>query len=238
MKHGYLVVCGLVFSTLLLASIAFADRRSYVWTYEYKTVERGEGELESYFTLSTPDAGRLEGTTSVEHQVELEVGMTDRFDFSVYQVFAQAPGEALKYEGFKLRSRYLIGAKGRHAVDPLVYVEYEGKPDFSEHVLESKLVLAKDLGRLNIALNLVGEVEIGDEWEAEPAYAVGASYEIGKLLRAGLEAKGSEAGHYIGPTVSHGREDLWVTIGSAVHMGKVDAGKPELLVRLLLGASL
>ncbi|MFA6107143.1 MAG: hypothetical protein WDA75_00110, partial [Candidatus Latescibacterota bacterium] len=83
-----------------------------MWTYESLTLTSGEGELETYFTLSSPDKGALEGRTSVEHQVELEVGMSERLDCGLYQVFGQAPGEALTYEGYKLRGRYRLGPPG------------------------------------------------------------------------------------------------------------------------------
>ncbi len=239
MLNRYVILWAVVGSALWLASGVSADQRSYVWTYEYKTVERGKAEVEVYFTLSTPDMGRLEGNVATEHQLELEVGMTDRFDFSVYQTFGQNPGESLKYNGFKLRTRYRFGEKDRFFVDPLVYLEYKGKPDFSEHGLELKLILARDIGRFNIALNPVLEFEReDDEWEFKPEYAVGSSFAITKLLRVGLEAKGSESGHYVGPVIAHGREDLWVALGSGIKVGDVDEGKPELRLRMLLGVGL
>lgn len=222
-------------SILFFSFEAFADRRSYVWTYEYKTVGKGEAEVESYFTLSTPDIGEIKGRMSSEHQIELEVGMTERFDFSIYQVFNQNPGEELKYKGFKLRARYKIGKKGKYFLDPLIYFEYKGKPDFSEHGIEFKLILAKDIGRFNISFNPIFEFEREDKWEFEPKYAIGMSYEISELLRVGLEAKGSENGHYIGPVISHGKEDLWVALGSALKIGKIKEGKPEFQIRMLLG---
>jgi hypothetical protein len=87
----------------------------------------------------------------------------------------------------------------------------------------------------NIALNPIFELEREEEWEFEAEYAVGISYEINNLLRAGLEAKGSEYGQYIGPVISHGREDLWVALGSAFKIGEVESGRPEFQIRMLLG---
>jgi len=161
--------------------------------------------------------------------------MTERFDFSIYQIFAQKPEGELRYEGFKLRSRYKIGEKGRYILDPLIYLEYKGKPDFSEHGIEFKLILAKDIGRFNISLNPILSFERVTKWEFEPEYAIGMSYEVNKLFRVGFEAKGSEDGHYIGPVISHGRENLWVTLGSAFKIGEIKEGKPEFQIRMLLG---
>ncbi|RJP76219.1 MAG: hypothetical protein C4524_10470 [Candidatus Zixiibacteriota bacterium] len=225
-------------AALLAASpAARADQRAYVWTYQYQTMERGQAELEHYFTVSSPDLQNLEGNTASEQQLELEIGMTDRFDFSLYQVFGQNPSESLKYKGYKLRSRYRFGERGGWFVDPLVYLEYKGKPDFSEHVLETKLILARDFGPLNLAVNPVLEVEKdgAEEWEFVPMYAAGASYAVSRLMRLGVEAKGSEDSHYLGPVIAHGYDDLWVALGSALAVGGVEEGATEFQVRFILG---
>lgn len=143
---------------------------------------------------------QLKGNTTSEHQIELEVGMTDHFDFSIYQIFSQKPAGQLKHDGFKLRTRYRFGEKGKYILDPLIYPEYKGK--------------------------------------FEPKYAVGISQKVTKFLRIGLEAKGGEWENYIGPVISHGVETLWFIIGSAFGIGKVEAGKPDFQIRLLLGIGL
>lgn len=220
-----------------LSTPSLADKRAYVWTYEYQTMPRGGVELEGYSTFSTPDAGTFENITSVEHQLEVEVGMTDRYDFAIYQVFRQEPESALTYDGFKLRARYRFGEKGLYFLDPLVYAEFKDTPDFSEPVVELKLILAKDSGRFNVSLNPI--LEVGDEdgnWEADPEYAVGMSLGVvGELLRVGVEAKGGEHGHYVGPVISHGGSPAFVALGSAIKVSDIDAGEPEVEVRLLVG---
>jgi hypothetical protein len=160
--------------------------------------------------------------------------MTDRFDFAVYQVFSQKPDEDFEYEGFKLRARYRIGEKGKYILDPLIYLEYKGEPDFSEHEIEFKPIFAKDVGKFNFAVNPIFEFEKDDEWEFEPKYAIGVSYEILDYTRIGLEVKGSEDGHYIGPVISHGRDDLWAALGSAFKLGDIEEGKPEFQMRMIL----
>jgi hypothetical protein len=215
-----------------------ADWRSYVWTYEYQTVERGMAEFESYFTISAPDIDSLEDNTAVEQLLELEVGMSERFDFGFYQQFEQEPGRSLSYQGYKLRFRYRFGEKGTYILDPLAYFEYKGKPDFSEHGIEFKLILARDFGPNNISVNPILEFEGNGDWESEPAYAAGLRRNMGDLLKIGIEIKGSESGHYIGPVVSHGSPHVWGTLGSAFGIGDIDEGKPEFQLRLLLGVEL
>lgn len=224
---------------LLLFKTVYADKRSYVWTYEYQTMEAGEVELEHYLTFSTPTSDSFEGTTSIEHNVEIEVGMTDRFDFALYQVFNQAPESQLSYRGYKLRSRYRIGEKNKYFMDPLLYFEYKGNPDFSEHGLEGKLILAKDFNNFNIAINPVYEMEYEqDEWESELKYNAGISYKFGGLLNIGLEVRGSETGHYIGPVLSHGTGKAWFALGSAIAITEIKNDKPEMMIRMILGINL
>ncbi|NHZ87407.1 MAG: hypothetical protein GWP19_16315 [Planctomycetia bacterium] len=165
--------------------------------------------------------------------------MNDRFDFAIYQVFGQTPNSSFIYKGYKMRFRYRFGEKGAYLVDPLLYFEYKGKPDFSEHGLEGKLILAKDIGNFNVAINPVIEYEYeGDSWESEIKYYAGIRYKIGELLTFGLEAQGGRNGHYVGPVISHGTGKAWVTFGSAVAITDIKNNKPQLMLRMIIGINL
>ena len=159
--------------------------------------------------------------------------------FSIYQVFKQAPEAQFQYSGYKLRFRYRLGEKGDYIFDPLLYFEYKGKPDFSEHGYEGKLILAKDFGNINIAINPVLEYEYEDnEWESELKYNAGISYKLGGLLKIGLETRGSGNGHYIGPVISHGTGKAWIALGSVVAITNIKNNKPETMLRMILGINL
>ena len=83
------------------------------------------------------------------------------------------------------------------------------------------------------------EIEIeDDEIEIETEYAMGLSYKINKLLNAGIELKGSEYGHYWGPTISHGTHDIWLSLGAAFALGTVKEGKAEMEIRMIMGVGL
>jgi len=220
---------------LTIFSILYSDRRYYVWTYQYATMEMGNGEIENYLTFKMPELDSLKNNVNTELQLELEVGMNDYFDIGIYQVFEQSPGLPFQYKGFKIRARHRFGEKGKYFVDPLIYLEYKGVPDFHKHVIEGKIVLAKDIGKFNFALNPTLEYEIEEEKKFEWEYFAGMSYELSEILRLGIEFKGSEKGHYFGPVISHGNENLWVALGSAFKIGKIETGKPEAEIRLLLG---
>ncbi len=214
---------------------SFADKRNYVWTYQYKTLKQGESEAETYFTLSTPDMKNMDTTIGVEHKFELEFGMTDRFDFGIYQIFGQEPGDNLRYKGFQFRGRYRLSEKNKFIFDPLLYLEYKGTPNLSSHGIEFKFIMAKDINRFNFALNPVIEFEYEHAWETKTGYAFGMNYRLARLLHFGVEAKGSENGHYLGPVLSHGNSDFWVALGSAFSVSTISAGAPEFQLRMLLG---
>lgn len=76
------------------------------------------------------------------------------------------------------------------------------------------------------------------ELEVEFEYALGTSYRLGRTLHLGLEAKGNRQAHYIGPTIAHGSEHLWVALGSAFALSTEDTETPKFQLRLLLGIGL
>lgn len=91
---------------------------------------------------------------------------------------------------------------------------------------------------MNIALNPIFVYEYKDKWKYQIKYAMGTSYEVSKIFKFGVEAKGGETGNYIGPVIAHGTDKFWGTIGSAIKVGPVKEGKPEFQIRLLLGVGL
>ena len=223
----------------LTSSIIRGDNRSYVWTYEYKIMERGKAEFEHYLTFKAPKMDSLAGSVTTVHNIEFEFGMNDKFDFSIYQNFEQPADGAFQYSGYKLRARYKLGEKNQYFMDPLLYFEYKGKPDFTKHVLEGKLILAKDYGSFNYAINPVFEIEYEDgEQEHEFKYNAGSCYKINELLRIGLEIKGGKNGHYLGPVISHGKDTFWVALGSAFAFTEIINNKPEFMLRMILGIHL
>jgi len=207
LKALIILICG-----LLVAQVS-GDGRRYVWTYEYQTLPRGEAEMESYtaFEHTDTDSGR---TAATSLQYEYEIGMNDHFDVGIYQKFKQFSGAPLVYDGFKVRLRYRFGARGQWIMDPLLYLEYKGNAELENNTLEAKFILARDFDRFNVSLNPVLEYEFGeDHSELVFEYAAGMSYELHPLVRLGLEAKGDSENVYWGPTLSHGRDDLWFAIG-------------------------
>ena len=159
------IVSGSMLVVLLLSTnAANADRRSYVWTYEYQTMPKGQSELEYYLTHKAPDFHKYDNKNTWEHQLEYEYGLTDRWDVSVYQRWQQTntkSDDKFEYTGMKLRTRYRLGEKGIYPLDMLLYLEYI-RPDSSNEaeILEGKIILAKDFGKFNVAYNQILKVGI------------------------------------------------------------------------------
>ncbi len=197
---------------------ALADRRSYVWTYEYQTLPKGMGEIEFYLTEEQKNIDKARPNVW-KPLVELEYGITDHWDISMYQMLKQSNTDSsskFEYDGFKIRTRYRVSERGKLPVDVLLYLEYIRPGDFKEpNELEEKLILSKDIGNFNISYNQIFEQELESDGTAEYEYAAGINYEITPAFKVGVESKGNytDRKYYIGPTISWASSKFWVSAG-------------------------
>ncbi len=203
----------LIFSlTIASVSTSAAQDKYYVWTYPYGTTARGEFELESNSFFTTPTLSN--NSHSFIQQFELEYGVSDRFQIGLYQVFGRDfPEGRLSSESFMLEALYKLAQENELPVDPMLYVEYERNWNFKNaNRAEVKLILSKDIGRLNGTINGIAEYEFGKGSELTPEFSAGFSYELLDGFRVGVESfatlAGEEAvdedfgGTGAGPTVS------------------------------------
>jgi hypothetical protein len=231
-----IVACMCAF-LIMSAQEARADRRSYVWTYEYQTMPKGMFEVEYYLTEEQKYLDKAKPNIW-KQQIEIEYGVTDHFDLSMYQMFKQSntvKSSSFEYDGFKIRGRYRILEKNVLPVDVLLYLEYIRDDDWNKpNVLEEKIVIAKDIGRLNLAYNQIFEQELTSKGRWEYGYAFGASYAVMPSLRIGAESKGNynDEKYYIGPTVSWSHGRVWASAG--VVLGLTDKSD-DMQARLIVG---
>ncbi|MDO8662963.1 MAG: hypothetical protein Q7K98_07085 [Candidatus Omnitrophota bacterium] len=216
---------------------SYADRRSYVWTYEYMTLPKGMAEIEYYLTTQVPDTAKSNVNTW-KHWVELEYGITDHWDVAMYQMWRQkntASSSTFEYDGFKLRTRYRFGEKGKYLVDPELYFEYIREGDFSKpNVGELKLILGKEIGNFNVSYNQILKRNLEKEGKADHEYAVGVNYKFLPAFKLGVESKGSYNGreYAVGPTLSWGNRIFWVSLGAAFGL---NARTDDLETRMIVG---
>lgn len=245
------VILGFAAAALSASSLAHADRRTFTRTYEYTTMPQGQTELEIYSTQSayrlTDDAPR-----AFELQLELEHGITDRFDLGLYHVFEQVSAtdataaEAFHFSELKLRGRYRFAERGELPLDLVAYLEGVKAFGKGAYEAEAKVIAARDLGPVLVSANLIGEVEFGpdvDEAELELGWAVGAAYEVCPALRLGVESYGSfeaeepeEVSASVGPSVS------WASTGKLWVAGTAGFGVTDeadrVSARVILGIDL
>jgi hypothetical protein len=239
MKMGFRITCGRAITVLAAAALwpasARADRRAYAVTYEAVTAAEGGLDVELWNTYS--DEGEvLNGAPAKGYRgmLELEYGITSRWDVALYNILdVSSETNTTGYGGFRVETRYRVVQPGRWFVDPVIYLEYQFlRHGDARHKAELKLIVSKDVGPWNVALNAAAEVErlVDGGWVPETEYAAGVSRELlGPTLKLGVEAFGkaekppdeeTEAFLWVGPALSwatglsgpmHG---LWVTLGA------------------------
>ncbi len=225
---------------LFVVPNSFADRRKYVWTYQFTTIAEGASELEFYQTT------KLDITNKWEYRIEVEQGVTPNMDLAVYQIFSQNEGEALKWDAFQVRTRYKLAQYGELFMDPLLYLEYQRKTDLKlKNKFEAKLILAKDIEKTNISFNPVYEFFWGPgDPIHEVGFDAGVSYAPSYRISFGMEStsrykflndEDNEFGSYFGPTVSYATGNTFFTVGYA--WGLTDESN-DARVRFIMGIGL
>lgn len=215
----------------------YADQRSYVWTYEYMTMPKVRWEVEHYFTSEVPDT-RKSNINTLKQWLELEYGITDRWDVAVYQMWKfknKRFENDSEYDGFKMRTRYRFGEKGKFWLDPLVYLEYIRDDDFSKpNVMEAKLVLAKDINNFNISYNQIIKRNLEREGKSDHEYATGINYALWPAFKLGIESKGnySQEKTALGPTMSLSLGKYWISLGAVFGLNE---RTDDLQTRMIIG---
>src|SRR5580765_1095083 len=105
------------------AAPASADRKFYLFTYQYATLPKGAAELETWITREDDDTvpKQIDG----QLQIEGEFGITDRFDISLYTILEKEGSESLDWDASKIEMKYRLGEPGKWPADVELYAEYE-----------------------------------------------------------------------------------------------------------------
>jgi hypothetical protein len=217
---------------LLIGSSAGAAQRIYVWTEEYETLAKGNAEFEYWNTAVTKDI-QTRSASDWTQKVELEYGITDHLNASLYEVFEQAADSStLTYVGYNIELKYRIAEANVLPVDVLLYAEHEVST-IEGGVNEGKIVLAKDIGKLNIAYNQIYE-RVANTGKGDHGYAAGTSYELVPWLGIGVESKGSytEGEYAAGPTLAWMGNRIWANLGAVFGLNHKTNDRE---VRFLLG---
>ncbi len=174
---------------------ARAQDKPYFVTYSHDLEEPGNLDVETKTALARPDGSTHYGATALE----LEYGVCAWWTSELYLDGQATAQDSTIFTGFRMENR-IRPLMRDHAVNPVLYVEYENisgadktilefvghdaQADLAvsngdarrEHLHEAelKLILSSNLRDWNIAENFIAEKNLGHQpWEF--GYAIGAS---------------------------------------------------------------
>ena len=178
---------------LSIYTIGRAQEKPYFVTYSHDLEEPGNLEIETKTALARPEGGNHYGATAME----LEYGTRAWWTTELYLDGQTTPQDSTLFTGWRLENR-LRTLMREHAINPLLYIEYEntsgadktilevtghdGQTDLAEsngqsrrehqHEAELKLILSSNLKAWNISENFIAEKDLSHApWEF--GYAVG-----------------------------------------------------------------
>lgn len=195
-----------------------------------------------------------EHADDLEFRHELEIGVTDRFQASIY--FADWAYSSNDHEStveYQDAAVELIYNFTNPVLDPVgisVYQEYKAGEDLFEW--ESKLIAQKNVGRFifayNVTLEAVWEGHDLEEKEGEFTQSIGASYEISPRLSVGVELlhefvfpewrdEEKIRNVFVGPNVCYRRHNWFVTV-SCLAQATDTPDEADVQVRTIFGIGL
>jgi hypothetical protein len=249
MKAAVRVSLFLLLMAVLPGSDCFAGVRHFTYLYEATTSAPGSIELENWLTWRRPnDPERVD---QLDFRHELEFGVTDRFQVSVYLADwfykNDQAGSGFNYSDSAIELIYNLT---NPVVDPVglsIYGEIRGGDRLIE--LESKLIAQKNFGPLilayNATLEAVWEGSDLEQREGEFSQALGASYEVSPRVSVGVELlhefvfpewrdRGRIRNFFVGPNISI-RSGRWFVTATALAQATDTEDEPEVQVRTIFG---
>ncbi|MHB1845540.1 MAG: hypothetical protein ACYCWW_11985 [Deltaproteobacteria bacterium] len=217
-------------AALGLSLPARADFKSFAHVYPYFTQPEGGKEVEIWNGLEVGDLSHPGATNLIDELAEIEYGLTDHWDLSLYWELQQAPGGPLAIDGYQLESRYRFGEKGLYPIDVELYGEIERPADLAmPFEAEAKLILEKDIGHFFFQGNLIDAEELagGAAFGYRLAFNGGAGYELRPGIHLGAElllndavnglalGGGFDRSVRLGPSLSLATSRFWFVITPA-----------------------
>ncbi|MFM2294534.1 MAG: hypothetical protein RLZZ350_947 [Verrucomicrobiota bacterium] len=218
----------------LVATAALADERLFTYTYEPRTPPKGEREFEQSVTLRAGRTGAVgqEDFARVELRSELEYGVTDKYQVSLY--FNQqydhfndpATGDRTRHfeqTGFSMENIFQVVNPRDHKVGVALYLEPTWNGSNCE--LEEKILIGQRYEQWRWALNFTHATEwtrnfAGKEGEFETSF--GVARQLNARWSIGLEARDhnelpeyrewQNTALYLGPVVNYKRQSWFATL--------------------------
>jgi hypothetical protein len=229
-----------------------AGVRHFTYLYEATTSAPGSVEVENWATFRTGNA-EAERFSDADFRHELEFGITNRFQLSVYLAdWSYQSGFALQSAGFvyvgsAVEGIYNLTNPVVDLVGISVYQEIKAGDRLFES--ESKLIAQKNFGPLIIAYNATLEATWAgrnlEERSGEFQQALAASYELSPNFSAGIEmlhefifpewrTKEYAQNFFVGPNVSV-RSGRWFATVTVLAQATETVDEPDWQVRTIAG---
>jgi hypothetical protein len=185
----------------LFASRASAQERAYFSTYDHYLEEAGDLEVAVAATTGVPKHDQSAYTAP---WLELEYGVTGWWTSELYVEGVTTRRDGAGFTGWRWENRFRP-LTSEHAVNPVLYVEYERINEASRiqkeivgagaieyepiaelrehtaHELEAKLVLSSSVRSWNISENATFEKNLSEAEGVEFGYSVGVSRSLASL---------------------------------------------------------
>jgi hypothetical protein len=170
-------------------------------------VKKGVTEVE--LRAGRVNGGALDGESGAI--LELEHGFSDRLSLAVLGEWERHAGEESKLDAIAVEGVAYIGQIPTLGIDVGGYLEYEQRIHNESGVLEGKLLLAKQAGRVQTLVNLIVEKPLtnkSEDDETEFEYAAQVTVDAGRNFQVGVQAFGDlgtnksfggRQPHYVGP---------------------------------------
>jgi hypothetical protein len=173
--------------SLLSARMALAHREDYIdETLVFQTLEEHAVEPEYWF-----DYGTRPESDFNRHNVALEYGITDHLMIDGRATVDNPDNGDANFDSARLETRFRFTEEGEWPIDLALSAEVNTRRLENGHYqygLEPRLVLSKDLGRLNFTLNVAEELPV-NRGAPSVELASGVRYNATNLLRFGSELK-------------------------------------------------
>ena len=234
---------------MLPTTAALAGARHFTFLYEAPTSAPGSIESENWITWQR--VTNPERSDQIGFRHEIEIGVTDRFQASIYFVdWSYARDSKQSTFNYSDSAIELIYNLTNPVIDPVglsIYGEISaGRQHFE---LESKLIAQKNFGPLILDYNLTLEAEWEEqglqEHQGEMQQALGASYELSPRISVGLEFlhefvfpdwrdEGKIRNVFVGPNVAFRHQNWFVTV-TALAQATNTSDEADFKVRAIFG---
>jgi hypothetical protein len=231
-----------LFMVLGCLDLATANERHFGYTYETATLPRGAKELEVWTTSAL---GRDQYYSRLDHSAEFEFGVAKYVMAAFYLNWSDTTGyhggdleSGSTWNGFATEIKVQLSDPAASVIGSGLYLEASyGTHEFG---LEGKALFDKNLGKVTLAANVVGEmvweptlsVATADDrnvqWKAEEfefSLNLAAAYDLGHGFSAGVEfmnqngyAQANDAWDleastfFLGPTLGYVGKSWWTTL--------------------------